>query len=56
MNIQVKAVIKNSHCYMAFTHNFDSMREAKHYSKSLKKSVSGSDTEVNTTLYINNRI
>lgn len=41
---------------MAFTHNFDSMREAKHYSKNLKESVSGSDTEVVTTLYINNRL
>ena len=56
MNIQVKAVIKNSHCYMAFSHDFTSMREAKRYSKSLKESVADSDTEVVTTLYINNRI
>lgn len=56
MNIQVKAVIKNSHCYMSFTHDFTGMREAKRYSKNLKESVADSDTEVVTTLYINNRL
>lgn len=56
MNIQVKAVIKSSHCYMSFTHDFTGMKQARKYSKSLKQSVVNSDTEVITNLYINNRI
>lgn len=56
MNIQVKAVIKSSHCYMSFTHDFNGIRQARKYSKSLKQSVANSDTEVITNLYINNRI
>lgn len=55
MDIQVKAVLKNSHCYTSFTHNFNSMRKAKQYSKNLKESVEGSDTKVETTMYLNTK-
>lgn len=53
MDIQVKTVIKNSNCYMSFSHNFNNMRKTKQYVKTLKKSVQGSDTKIETTLYIN---
>ena len=55
MDIQVKAVLKNSYCYTTFTHNFNSMRKAKQYSKNLKKSVKDSDTKVETTMYLNTK-
>lgn len=41
---------------MSFTHSFTGMKEAKRYANSMKESVSGSDTEVITTLYINNKL
>lgn len=53
MDIQVKAILKNSHCYLTFSHNFNSMRKAREYIKNLKTSVEGSDTSVVSTLYLN---
>ena len=53
MGIQVKTVMKNNNCYISFSHNFNSMRKTKQYIKTLKESVQGSDTKVETTLYIN---
>ncbi len=55
MDIQVKSVLKSNYCYMAFSHNFNSMRKAKEYTKNLKDSVKNSDTTVESTLYINTK-
>lgn len=54
-NIQVKATLKSSTCFIIFTHDFNSLKRARKYSKTLKESVANSDIKVNTTMYLNTR-
>ena len=54
-NIQVKAILKSSTCFVTFTHGFNSLKRARRYSKTLKESVANSDIKVNTTMYLSTR-
>lgn len=54
-NIQVKATLKSSTCFIIFTHGFNSLKRARRYSKALKESVANSDIKVNTTMYLSVR-
>lgn len=54
-NIQVKATLRSSTCFVVFTHGFNSIKRARRYSKALKESVANSDIKVNTTMYLSTK-
>ena len=54
-NIQVKATLKSSTCFIVFIHGFNSIKRARKYSKTLKESVANSDIKVNTIMYLSTK-